>query len=387
MKILIAPDSFKESLDAAGVAAALSEGLMQALPDAQCVNIPLADGGEGTLDAIATAKPGKLCSATVCGPQGRPVIGRYGLFDDGALAVVELAEAAGLALVPPDARDAGAMTSFGLGEMIAAALAHRPQRLIIALGGSASIDGGAGMCQALGAAFFDAAGTLLDEPLTGAALDAVARVDFSGLDRRLRETTLAVACDVDNPLLGDTGAARVFGPQKGADAAAIASLEANLGHFYALVETRLGTSFVQRPGCGAAGGIGAACHGILGAKLTPGASLVLDAIGMQDRLAGVDVVITGEGRIDRQTAHGKTPAGMAQLASAAGIPVIAVGGAISADAETLFEATFSALEAAVTEPMSSAAALEGAHKNLVRAGYRIGRWLALGHALARNTRD
>ncbi len=381
MRIVIAPDSFKESLPAAAVAHAIADGVRIVLPGAVLDELPLADGGEGTADALIAASGGRFVTSEVTGPRGERLRASYGVLGAGRAAVVEMASASGLALVPPPARNPLATTSYGTGELIRAALDAGLESIVIAIGGSATIDGGAGLVQALGAVFRRADGSVITEPMTGALLTEVAGVDVTDLHPRVRRAGLRVACDVDNPLLGAQGAAAVFGPQKGATAAQVLQLDAALAHFYDIVETSLGCAVRARPGAGAAGGAGAALLAFLGATLQPGATLVMDALDLETRLRGATLVITGEGRLDAQTLHGKAPSGVALTARALGIPVVAIGGAIAADAESALAARFDAIEACVTHPLSLGEALHDAPAALRRAGARVARWLQLASRL------
>ncbi|MGE3500185.1 MAG: glycerate kinase [Candidatus Binatia bacterium] len=376
MRILIAPDSFKESLPAPAVAAALARGLRAVLPDATLDLVPMADGGEGTMDAIVAATAGTFVDVDVTGPRGERRRARYGLLgDDRRTAVVEMAAASGLMLVPANERDPTRTTSYGTGELIAHALAQPVDTLIVAIGGSATIDGGAGLCQALGIRFIDGRGHAITRPLTGGRLTEVADIDVTGLDARLASRRVLVACDVDNPLLGADGAAAVFGPQKGASPAQVAQLDAALDAFYVCVEDTLDVSVRDRPGAGAAGGVGAALVAFFGAQLRPGVEIVMEAVGLEARMRGADCVVTGEGRLDAQTLHGKAPHGVARLARRLGVPVVGVGGSLAADAEPALARQFDALVACVTAPMPVAEALADAAGNIERAGRRIAAWL------------
>ncbi len=380
MKIVIAPDSFKESLAAAAVAEALAVGIARVLPDAELVLVPLADGGEGTVDAFVAATHGKRHRRTVINPLGLPVEACFGLTGDGSTAVIEMAQASGLALVPPAMRNPALTTTYGTGELMNAALALGVRRLIIGVGGSATHDGGSGMLQSLGVQFLDGGGVPLAGYMNGHSLSQVRAIELGDLRRRLRGIEVIAACDVDNPLCGPLGAAAVFGPQKGAGPAQIAQLDQALGDFYALA-VELGVTdsaaLVDRAGAGAAGGVGAALLGFLAAELRPGVDLILEAIDLERHLADTDYLITGEGRIDSQTLHGKAPAGVARLAARYGVPVIAVGGSLSDDQAVMTSGLFDALEAAVYRPVSLADALADAERNLVFAGQRIGSWLRL----------
>lgn len=377
MNILIAPDSFKESLSARAVATALATGIEAALPGSRCDLAPLADGGEGTVEALVAATGGHLQEATVTGPLGQPVVAAYGVLGGSRTAVIEMAAASGLALVPPAARDPLRTTSVGTGELIRHALTgiEGLETLVIGLGGSATVDGGAGLCQALGVRFFGRDGQALTAPLGGGALADIAAIDLDALDPRLAAVTLEVACDVDNPLLGPAGAASVFGPQKGATPAQVDRLEHGLTHLFDLIEGARGTRVRDLPGSGAAGGMGAALRAVFGARLRPGIEIVIDALGLPARVAAADLVITGEGRLDRQTLHGKAPCGVARLARRLGVPVIGVGGSIEPGCEPALATIFDAVEACVTAPQTTAEALAAAAPNLERAGFRIGCWL------------
>jgi glycerate kinase len=258
-----------------------------------------------------------------------------------------------------------------------AALDRGIATLIVGIGGSATVDGGGGLLQALGVRFFTAAGNEIVSPLTGAHLEDIAALDLSNLDPRLAHTRLRIACDVDNPLLGSHGAAAVFGPQKGADAGQVARLDAGLARFYDVVERTLGSSVRSRPGAGAAGGVGAALLAFLDAGLRPGIELVIEAIDLPSRLRGAALVVTGEGRLDTQTLHGKTPHGVARAARALGIPVIAIGGSIADGAEAALAGIFDAVEACVTRPLRLDEALADAPATLRRAGMRVAQWLCL----------
>ena len=381
MKILIAPDSFMENLTAAEVATALAAGMATLLPEATFDLVPMADGGEGTVDALVTATRGRRLAAVVTGPLGERVTAHYGVLGDGRTAVIEMAGASGLGLVPTARRNPLATTSYGTGELVRHALTQGIDTLIIGIGGSATVDGGAGMCQALGIRFFDREDREITLAMTGAELAKVARVDASSLDARLARLRIHVACDVDNPLLGPTGAASVFGPQKGATPAQVSELDQALDAFYRILEATLQVSVRDTPGAGAAGGMGAALLAFLHATLRPGVAIVIEAVGLAQRMAGVDLVITGEGRLDAQTLHGKAPHGVAQLARQLGIPVIAVGGSLADQAEFAFAEVFDAVESCVTLPMTTAEALAGGTKNLHRAGHRIAQWLRLGMRL------
>ncbi|MGE0485386.1 MAG: glycerate kinase [Gammaproteobacteria bacterium] len=384
MRILIAPDSFKESLSAADAAAALARGLHDVLGAAvTCRIVPVADGGEGTLAAVLTATDADARCILVRDPLGRARPARYALLAGGQRALVEMAEASGLTLVEPARRDPLAASSFGTGELIRDALAAGAQEVIVGLGGSATNDGGAGALQALGARFYDASGVAITAPLGGGDLPRIARLDLSSLHDVLATAQVVVACDVDNPLCGPRGASATFGPQKGASADTVGRLDAALAHFGELLEAASGRGVSTRPGAGAAGGLGAALLAACDARLVPGVDLVLDLIEFDAALDGVDLVVTGEGRVDGQTAAGKAPLGVARRSAARGIPVVAVGGSLGCEADRELADHFDAFETTVTAPTALEGALREARPNLEAAGRRIGRWLLLGRRLAK----
>ncbi|PWW05268.1 glycerate kinase [Paenibacillus cellulosilyticus] len=335
MKVVIAIDSFKGSISSIEAGTAAAAGVRDVFEEAEIITVPLADGGEGTVDALIRAASGQRVDLMVTGPLGEPVQAGYGLLDGGATAVIEVAAACGLTLVSPEERDPLATTTFGVGELIADALERGCRRLIVGLGGSATSDAGAGMLQALGCALQDAHGA--DIARGGGALASLAAIDRSGLHPRLADGSvrIEVACDVDNPLHGPEGAAHVFAPQKGASPAAVLQLDAGLRRFADVCREQLGCDVQRIPGAGAAGGLGAAFAGLLGAAMRPGAALVLEAAGFDRLLPHCDFVITGEGRLDGQTARGKAPLAVAAAAAARGIPVIALAGSIAPEADAL----------------------------------------------------
>ena len=350
MRVVIAPDKFKGSLSAPDVASRLSAGLQSAVADLESTLIPVADGGEGTLDA-AVGSGFTRRTATVTGPTGRPVRADFAI--RGREAVIEMAAASGLALLPsvvqggrPDSGTATTATSLGTGELIRAALDLGCRQIILGVGGSANTDGGAGVLQGLGAIFLDAEGNEL--PGGGAALARLDRIDFSGRDVRLEDARFTLASDVDNPLLGPSGAAAIFGPQKGATPSDVIALDAALANFVSVLAGEIGTRAERAavaPGAGAAGGVGYIAIAALAAARRPGIDVVLEFTELEQRLAGADLVITGEGSLDEQSLLGKTPMGVARAAARAGIPVIAVCGRSTLSLEQLTEAGFSAVHA------------------------------------------
>lgn len=343
MRIVVAPDKFKGSLEAPDVAAALEEGIHSVDPTAEVVRLPVADGGEGTLEAALGA--GFVPSpVTVTGPVGEPVEAEFALRD--RTAVVEMALASGLAALPVDETgqpvlDAGGATSRGTGELVRAALDAGAERVVLGVGGSACTDGGAGLLQALGARLLDAAGEELGRG--GTALAGLSRVDLTDLDPRLAGTEFVLAADVDHPLLGERGAAAVFGPQKGADPDQVRALDAALTVLRDRLADALGDGAAraaEAPGAGAAGGVGFAALAVLGARRRPGVAVVLEFVGLADRLAGADLVVTGEGSLDEQSLGGKTPLGVLETARSAGVPAVAVCGRTTLEPRVLHEAGF-----------------------------------------------
>lgn len=350
MKIIIAPDSFKDSLSAAGVAQAIAQGLAQVWPDAQLVQCPMADGGEGTVEAVLAACNGQLRCQTVQGPLGGRVQAHWGWLADSHTAIIEMAEASGLQLVAPGQRDACASSTFGTGELIRAALDQGARRIILAIGGSATNDGGAGAMQALGVQLFDAH----DQPLApgGLALGGLARIRLENLDPRLAQVSFEIAADVNNPLCGAHGASAIFGPQKGASPAQVQQLDAALGHFADHCAKVLPKDVRDEPGSGAAGGLGFAAKAFLGAQFRAGVEVVAELVGLDVAVRGADLVITGEGRFDAQTLRGKTPFGVARIARRHKVPVIVLAGTLGDGYEQMYAHGVDAAFALPSGPMS-----------------------------------
>lgn len=323
--IVVAPAPFKGALPAAGAARAIGAGVRLALPDCEIRSSPVADGGEGTMDALIAALGGRRRPVTVADPLGRPVEAAIGELP-GGVAVVELAQASGYERLRPDERDPEPAGTRGTGELILAALDLGVRRIVVGLGGSATTDGGLGLARALGVRALDADGAELEG--RGSDMARVARIDLSGRDPRLADTVIQVACDVDNPFHGPRGAARVFGPQKGAGPDAVARLDAGLAQLARVVREETGVDLQELPGAGAAGGAAGGLAALLGAELTPGAPLVLEAMGFADRLEGAALCITGEGRIDATTSAGKAPVAVARACAAAGVPCVALCGEV-----------------------------------------------------------
>ncbi|HKJ57562.1 MAG TPA: glycerate kinase [Nitriliruptoraceae bacterium] len=369
MHVLICPDSFKESLAATDVARAIDEGWRQAAPHDTTDLAPLADGGEGTVDALVTALDGTFRTQPVTGPDGSRVDATFGLVDEGRTAIIETAAASGLDLVPAARRQPMTATSRGTGELIRAALDQQVTRVIVGLGGSATVDAGSGLLQALGASLLDAQGHPIGPG--GKGLASLATIDLAGLDPRLRDVELDVAVDVDNPLCGPDGAARTFGPQKGADEQAVAFLEEALAHTARVVERDLDRDLLGIAGGGAAGGLGASLAGLVDATLRPGIDLVLDAVRLHERIAEADLVVTGEGRIDGQTLRGKTPMGVARAAGRHGVPVVALAGSIGTGLGHLQERGIAAVFSIAPGPCSLEQAIDEAAHNLTATARNI----------------
>lgn len=349
MKIVIAPDSFKDSLSAQAVADAIASGLAEVWPDAELVKCPMADGGEGTVEAVLDACEGQWMSAQVSGPLGDSVSAQWGWLAQSRTAIIEMAMASGLQLLTLKQRDACLTSTEGTGQLISAALDAGAQRVILAIGGSATNDGGSGMLSALGARFLDRN----DQPLPrgGRALADLARIDLSDLDPRLANVRVEIAADVDNPLCGPTGASHIFGPQKGASPDQVLALDAALAHFADHSALTLGRDLRDSPGSGAAGGMGFAAKAYLNASFRAGIEVVADLTGLEQALVGADLVITGEGRFDAQTLRGKTPLGVARVAQRQRVPVIVLAGTLGEGYEQLYQHGISAAFALTSGPM------------------------------------
>jgi glycerate kinase len=373
--VVCAPDSFKESMTALVAAEALAKGVRRVLPDAECRIVPMADGGEGTTQTLVDALGGELVTLPCVDALGRPTAATYGRVPDRELAVIEVAAACGLAGIAPPERDVRRATSRGVGQLLRHALDSGARRLLVGLGGSATNDAGTGMLTELGVRFLDADGA--DLAPGGAALADLARIDLGGLDPRVAECRIDLACDVDNPLLGARGASHVFGPQKGADAATVLELDAALARWADVVEPSLGRSVRDLAGAGAAGGLGAAFLGFSDAAPRPGVELVAEAVGLASAVAGADWVFSGEGRIDAQTRHGKVPWGVAAVARSAGVPVVLFGGQVDPSADDLREHVARLVPVSADAP-SLADALRRGPVYLARAAEQVARELLAG---------
>ena len=350
MRIVVAPDSYKGSVSALDVAEAMERGILRVFPSADVRKIPIADGGEGTVEALVCATGGQRRYTNVCGPLGEKITALWGVLGDGQTAVIEMAAASGLPLLPMEKRNPLTATTYGTGELIRAALDAGLRKIIIGVGGSASNDGGAGMARALGVRFTsDDGGELLEG---GAALSGLKQIHMAGLDPRLQETEITVACDVDNPLCGPRGASAVFGPQKGATPEMVAELDLALGHFAACAREATGRDVSDLPGAGAAGGMGAGLLFFTPAILKPGVEIVLDAVGFSDVVKDAAFVITGEGRTDFQTAFGKAPVGVARVAKQFNVPVFCISGGLGKGADDVQAQGIDALMSICDRPLS-----------------------------------
>ncbi len=385
MKIVLAPDSFKGNLTSLQVATALEKGIRRVVPNAKCIKVPMADGGEGTVQSLVDATGGKFIRKRVKGPAGKPVSARYGILSDGKTAVIEMAEASGL----PDVegtKDKNPMktTTYGTGQLMMDAINKGANQIILGLGGSATTDGGAGMAQALGIRFLDKRGNEIKELGAGGMLSKVASIDMSGLDSRMKKAKVTVASDVENPLCGKKGAAHVFGPQKGATLAMVTKLDANLKHFAGVIKKDLRKDVLKLKGAGAAGGLGAGLVAFTGAKLKSGVDIVVEATGLAKHLKGADLCITGEGRVDFQTAFGKTPSGVAKAARKQKVQTVAIGGGITDDARGVFEHGIDGLASACARDMSLEDAMANSKVHLANAAERVIRLVLIGTRLAKS---
>lgn len=368
MKIVIAPQSFKGSLSAQEVAQAIAKGIKCVVADAETIMVPMADGGEGTVEALTYGSHGQIIATEVTGPLGEKVTAKWGILGDSVSAVVEMAAASGITLVPPEKLNPLVATTYGTGELIRAALHAGCRRLIIGIGGSATNDGGAGMAQALGARFLDGKGKEL--PWGGAALAKLSRIDISGLDTRLAGCEVITASDVTNPLCGEQGASRVYGPQKGATGEMCQQLDEALANYAKVIKRDLGIDVMDIPGAGAAGGLGAGLITFLGTKIIPGIEIVSEVVGLTDYLKEASLVFTGEGRIDTQTLFGKTVAGVAAKAKALNIPVVAIGGEVSGDYKELYQHGVDAAVSIAPGPISLKKSMANAEKLIADAAER-----------------
>ncbi|MXY15011.1 MAG: glycerate kinase [Proteobacteria bacterium] len=381
-KIVIAPDSFKGNLTSLEVAVSIEKGIRRVLPNATCVKIPMADGGEGTVQSLIDAAGGKLVRKRVKGPAGKIVTACYGWLPGKKTAVIEMAEASGLPLVDGHTKNPLKTTTYGTGQLILDALDRGAEKIILGIGGSATNDGGVGMAQALGVRFMNARGRGIKESGSGGMLAKIQTIDATGLDARVSKVKILVACDVKNPLHGKQGAAHVFGPQKGATPKMVAVLDANLKHLGRLIKRDLKKDVARMPGAGAAGGLGAGLVAFAGATLKSGVDIVLRTTELEKYVKGADLVITGEGKVDFQTAFGKTPSGVARAAKKHRVPVVAIGGALSDDAHNVFAHGIDGIASAAAKDMSLDEALRDSRPHLENVAERVIRMILIGKKMA-----
>jgi glycerate 2-kinase len=379
MRILIAPQSLKGSLTAAEAGSAIAQGVRAIYPKAEIEVVPVADGGEGTVQALVDTSNGKIIQKIVTGPLGEPVLAFFGLMGDGSTAVIEMAACAGLPLVPLEKRDPRITTTYGVGELILAALDYGSQHFIIGIGGSATNDGGAGTAQALGARLLNVQGTEITHG--GAALATLTHISTSSMDTRLQKCTVEVACDVTNPLCGPTGASAVYGPQKGATPEMVEELDMALAHYAQIIEQDLGMSIRDIPGAGAAGGLGAGLIAFLHAKLRPGAQIVFEAEDLEERIRSADLVITAEGQIDAQTAYGKSVGAVAEIAKRYDLPVLAFAGSLGENYQVVYQLGVDAIAVLPASPMTLTFAMENAARLISDAAERACRLMQVGAKL------
>ena len=375
MKIVIAPDSFKGSLTATEAADAIEIGFRAVYPDAEYVKVPMADGGEGTVQSLVDATSGTIINQSVIGPMGDMVPGFFGILGCSRTAVVEMAAASGIHLVKPEERNIYLASSFGTGQLINAALDHGCDKLIIGLGGSATNDGGMGMMKALGAQFLGQGGAPLAPDVC--ALLQLAKIDLQYLDPRLSKTEIVVACDVNNPLCGENGSSRIFGPQKGATEDDIVVLDKALARYGDVLAINTGRNIAAKPGAGAAGGMGAALIGLIDAVVKPGVDLVIEIVDLAKSLVDTNLVITGEGRIDSQTIHGKTPIGVAKIAKSHNLPVICIAGSVEDGADIIHQMGIDEIYSVIEGDYDLTEALIGAGHKLTQAAQKIAKSLNL----------
>jgi len=369
MKIIIAPDSFKESMSAMEAAQAIESGFQRVFSEAEYIKVPMADGGEGTVQSIVDATNGKIMTVAVTGPLGQKVKAFYGVTGNGKAAVIEMAAASGLHLIPEEKRNPLYTTTRGTGELIIAALEQGVDHVIIGIGGSATNDGGAGMAQALGASLLDSDGK--DIGYGGGELSRLSTIDMSHLDSRLSDVSVDIACDVDNPLLGKHGATAIFGPQKGATPDMGLVLEENLTHYASVLKIDLGKDVANIPGSGAAGGLGAGLLAFLNAKLKRGVDVVIEAVQLDNMMKGASLAVTGEGKLDHQTAYGKTPMGVAKIAKKHGVPVIGIAGMIEMENVQMKASGIDAIFPIVPGPIDVKDAMEHAIEYTEQAAENI----------------
>jgi glycerate kinase len=375
MRIVIAPDSFKGSLSSKEVADAIELGVRKVLPDVDIVKIPIADGGEGTVQTLVAAMGGEIIKTQVIGPLGETIESYFGVLNDKKTAIIEMANASGLPLVPIEKRNPLITTSYGTGQLIKAALDMNLERIVIGLGGSATNDGGVGMAQALGVRFFDENGNEIG--FGGGELSKISKIDMSGIDEKIRKVRIEAACDVDNPLCGPNGASYIYGPQKGANKEMIDILDRNLGHLAKVIKRDLGADIMDLPGAGAAGGLGAGLVAFLNAELKRGIDIIVNITKLDDYIKDACVVFTGEGQIDKQILSGKAVYGVAKIAKKHGAYVVAIVGSINDDAYELFDKGIDGIESIIDKPMTMDEACKRAGLLVERAAERVMRLILI----------
>ncbi|NIE96159.1 glycerate kinase [Acinetobacter sp. Tr-809] len=364
MKVVIAPDSFKDSLSAHGIAQAIALGLQQVFPDAEIIQCPMADGGEGSIEAVLEVCSGQWREQMVQGPLGQPVLAKWGWLDSKKIAIIEMAQASGIQLLQPSQRDACHSSTYGTGQLILAALDAGAKEIVLTVGGSATNDAGTGLLNALGAKFLDADHQVL--PAGGIALQNLTLIDLENFDSRIQQTKFLLAADVTNPLCGPNGASHIFGPQKGASPQHVLELDQALSHFADVTTQMLGVDQRNEAGAGAAGGLGFAAKTFLKAEFQSGVEVIAELNQLAARIQGADWVITGEGKFDEQTLNGKTPFGVAKIAQAANVPVIVIAGTLGENYQALYQHGISAAFSLTSGPTSLEAACQNAAE-LIRA--------------------
>jgi glycerate kinase len=373
--IVLAPDSFKESMTAKEACEAMERGIKRANDKITCIHVPMADGGEGTMQSLVDATEGKIYSIKVVGPLGNEVEAQYGILGDGVTGILEMASASGIQLVPAEKRNPLVTTTYGTGQLIKACLDHGVKKLLIGIGGSATNDGGAGVVQALGGRLLDSEGN--DLGFGGGQLGKLAKIDLSNFDARIKDIAVEVACDVTNPLCGERGASNVFGPQKGATPEMVTILDSNLRHYAEVIKEQLNKDVLDFPGAGAAGGLGAGLMSFLNGTLKKGIEMVIEYSGLEEKVKDADMVWTGEGSIDFQTQYGKTPLGVAITAKKYNKPVIALAGRVGDNIEVLYEKGIDAIFGIMKGVTSLEEALKKGQVNIEKTAENVVRLLNL----------
>ncbi|MCI6151683.1 glycerate kinase [Fusobacterium perfoetens] len=375
MKIVLAPDSFKESMTAKEVCIALEKGLKKGNPNIDCIFVPMADGGEGTTQSLVDATNGKFYEVYVTNPLGEKIKSSFGILGDSNTAILEMASASGLELIPREKRNPLITTTYGTGELIKGALDKGVSTILIGIGGSATNDGGAGMIQALGGKLLDNNGKEIG--FGGGELSKIEKIDLSGIDKRLKNVKIIVACDVQNPLTGPNGASHIFGKQKGANENERILLDNNLKHFSQIIKRDLGKDIENISGAGAAGGLGGGLIAFLNSKLRKGIDIVIEYSKLEEKLKDADLVITGEGCIDGQTRFGKTPYGVAKLSQKYNIPVIGIAGSVGKDIDILYKCGFTSIFSILPRVETLDEAIKNGKANMEYIGENIGRLISI----------